>query len=237
VFTGGRPDLDVLFSQGIEFAEANGSWWMLAMAAGFAGAALSTTDPIAGEALVLRGSEAARQSGNPYVLGAVSIAHGRLHGLKGETNEAAEQFARASTRFAEIGDERLGLAARSDLAHALRRGGRRDEAKAIYRETIGGWIHLGHRGAVANQLENIGYLAIEDGSLEGAARLLGAAEAMREAAGSPMAFDEAPEFAAQVDGLKARLDDAALAPAWQAGRSMTLAEAVAFARETLASGA
>ena len=101
----------------------------------------------------------------------------------------------ASARFAEIGDIRLGLAARSDLAHAYRRGGRLDEAEALYRETISGWVHLGHRGAVANQLENIAYLAIERDRPERAARLLGAAEAMREAADAAMAFDEAPELA------------------------------------------
>ena len=65
----------------------------------------------------------------------------------------------------ELGDDRFVLAARSDMAHALRRGGRLDEAIALYRETIGGWVHLGHRGAVANQLENIAYVAVERGRL------------------------------------------------------------------------
>jgi hypothetical protein len=53
----------------------------------------------------------------------------------------------------------------------------------LYRETIGGWVHLGNRGAVANQLENVAYVAIERGRLERAARLLGAAEMIREVAG------------------------------------------------------
>ena len=68
-------------------------------------------------------------------------------------------FAVAIQRFTELGDERMALASRSDLAHALRRGGRLDDALAMYRETIGGWVHLGHKGAVANQLENVAYLS------------------------------------------------------------------------------
>ena len=69
-----------------------------------------------------------------------------------------------SGSFTELGDTRFALASRSDLAHALRRGGRLDEAMAMYRETIGGWVHLGQKGAIANQLENIAYVEVERGS-------------------------------------------------------------------------
>ncbi|HET7472008.1 MAG TPA: AAA family ATPase [Candidatus Limnocylindrales bacterium] len=230
VFTGGRPDLMDLFAEGIELAAANNVSWMLGMAAGFAGAAVAGQDPDAALVLVLRAEEAARASGNPYVLGAVSMAYGRVLGQLGETNAAAGQFANATARFAEIGDERLGLAARSDLGHALRRGGRFDEAMAIYRETIGGWIHLGHRAAVANQLENIAFLAIEAGRLERAARLLGAAEAIRTAVDAPMALEEGPEYERYVARLRDGLDPTAVSAAWDAGKALSLGDAVTFAR-------
>ena len=157
------------------------------------------------------------------------MAHGRLLGRTGRTDEAAERFATAVTRFSEIGDVRLSLAAKSDLGHALRRGGRLEEAEAVYHETIGGWVRLGHRGAVANQLENVAYIAVDRNDPERAARLFGAAEAMREVAESPMAFDEAPEYAEFVERLRPVLEPAEFANAWQAGRSMTMAEALAFA--------
>src|SRR5215212_8825196 len=180
VFTGASADLQGLLAEGMELASASSSWWMLAMAAGFAGAASADTDLAAAEDLVGRAEDAARRAANPYVIGAVSIAHGRLLGRIGRTDEAAERLAIAIARFAEIGDERLGLAARSDLAHALRRGGRFAEAMPIYRETIGTWVYLGQRGAIANQIENVADLAIEEGRAERAARLLGAAESIRE---------------------------------------------------------
>jgi hypothetical protein len=162
-------------------------------------------------------------------LGAVAIAQGRWLGKSGDMNGAAASFRVAVERFQELGDERFVLAARSDLAHAFRRGGRRDEARTLYGETIGGWVHLGHRGAVANQLENIAYLEIEDGRLERAARLLGAAAAIREAAQAAMAFDEEPEFAAYGRRLAETQDAATLAANTAAGRAMSLREAVAFA--------
>src|SRR5262249_7976726 len=133
-------------------------------------------------------------------------------------------------RFAEIGDVRLGLASRSDLAHALRRGGRLDEAMAVYAETIGGWVHLGHRGAGANQLENIAFLDLERGRIDRAPRLLAAAEAIREAAEAPMAFDEAPELEDYVRRLRATGPAEEIDAGWGAGRELTLAEAVALAR-------
>jgi len=230
VFTGGAVDLPQVFDVGIELAGATGNWWMLAMTSGFAGAGLAMTRPADGERLVEEAEAAATRANNPYATGAVAIAHGRLLGRQGRTDEAAERFAFASARFAEIGDERLALAARSDYAHALRRGGRLDEAAALYPETIAGWVHLGHRGAIANQLENIGYIAIERGQGERAARLLGAAEAIREASDAPMAFDEGPEYAEFLERLRALIDPAPLDAAWAAGRAMTLAESLAFVR-------
>ena len=121
------------------------------------------------------------------------MAQGRTLGRHGKTDDAVAAFGVAIERFMELGDERFVLACRSDLAHALRRGGRLDEALALYHETIGGWVHLGHKGAIANQLENIAYIDIEQGDSDRAVRLLGAADAIREAAEARMAFDEEPE--------------------------------------------
>ena len=99
----------------------------------------------------------------------------------------------------------------------------------LYRETIGGWVHLGHKGAVANQLENIAYVDTERGQTELAVRLLGAAEALRETADARMAFDEEPEYIAAVERLRAAMMPAAFEGAWAAGRSLSQADAVALA--------
>ncbi|MEO8463390.1 MAG: tetratricopeptide repeat protein, partial [Chloroflexota bacterium] len=201
-------------------------WWSLAFSAGFAGASLGAFDPVAGEALLQRGMDAARRSGSPYAIGAVSMAQGRSLGRMGQTDGAVEAFGVAIQRFMELGDDRFVLASRSDLAHALRRGGRLDEALALYGETIGGWTHLGHRGAVANQLENIAYAEIERGNHERATRLLGAAAAIRDSAQARMAFDEEPEFEEFEGRARAGLTPEVFDAAWAAGRALTQAEAV-----------
>jgi tetratricopeptide (TPR) repeat protein len=233
VFTGrsgpGGTVVRQLFEEGNQLAEELGEWWMLALSAGFAGASLGAFDPDGGAALLRRGVEAARRSGSPYVIGAVSMAQGRALGRQGETDAAVAAFGVAIQRFTELGDEWMALASRSDLAHALRRGGRLDDALAVYRETIAGWVHLGHKGAVANQLENVAYLLLERGTHDPAVRLLGAADAIREAADARMAFDEEPDYTAALDRLHAGMTEASFADAWAAGRAMSQPDAVAMA--------
>jgi hypothetical protein len=129
----------------------------------------------------------------------------------------------------EMGDRRFVLVARSDLAHALRRGGEIEEAEALYRETLHGWQHAGNRGAIANQLECFAFLSIAKGDPVGAARLFGAAEVIREVAGSAMVAAEQAEYDAAVGQLRASLDAALLDPAWAGGRRLTTDEAVAVA--------
>ena len=233
VFTGragpGGTDVRPIFEEAADLAEQTGQWWMLALAAGFAGASLGPFDPEGGASMLRRGVAAARRSGSPYAIGAVSMAQGRTLGRLGQTDESVAAFGVAIQRFMELGDDRFVLASRSDLAHALRKGGRLDEAIALYRETIAGWIHLGHKGAIANQLENIAYIDIVRAEPDRAVRLLGAADALREVSHARMAFDEEPEHAAALERLRTVMTEAALEEAWAAGRALSQSNAVALA--------
>lgn len=230
IFSGASDGIQALFTEATDLAEQSGDWWILSMAAGFSGAMLWETDHAAGEALVAKGVDAARRSGNPRAIGLAAMAQGQMLGDARRTGESVASYAIAIARFTEIGDERFALAAKSDLAHALRRGGRLGEARQIYEETIDGWVRLGHRGAVANQLENAAFLAIEEGQPDDAARFFGAAEAIRETSGAPMPFDEVAEFETFRSRLRAALEPAALGRAWAAGRALSVAEAVGLLR-------
>jgi predicted ATPase/class 3 adenylate cyclase len=219
------------FEAAAAFGEETGDWWLVAMALSFSGASLGAFTPEGGLESIRRGAEAAQRSGSPYAIAAVAMAQGRALGRMGQTDGAVTSFGVAIERFMELGDERFVLAAKSDLAHALRRGSRLDEATALYQETIAAWVHLGHRGAVANQLENVAYVEIERGRHDRAARLLGAAAAMREAANAAMAFDEEPEFEAYRARLREAMTGAAFDAATAAGRKLSLKDAVALAVE------
>jgi hypothetical protein len=63
-----------------------------------------------------------------------------------------------------------------------------------------------------------------------AARLLGAAAALRRAIGTPLAPMERPAHAMTVRAISGRLGAPAFAEAWRAGAALPLTEAVAEAR-------
>ena len=131
------------------------------------------------------------------------------------------------------GGSRRELRASSEVAgepaHSLRRAGATDEAEAEYRQTIRGWRHSGNRAAVANQLESLAFTALAKGDAVRMARLLGAAEALREVAGDPMPASERGEYDAEVARLHAQLDPQTLNDARTHGRAPSMEDAVTFA--------
>ncbi len=99
----------------------------------------------------------------------------------------------------------------------------------MYRETIRSWQHLGSRGAIANQLEGFGFLAVARGDASRAARLLGAAESLRERAGAVMLGPERVEYERYLGQLRGALEDAQLERDWSTARALSMEEAIAFA--------
>ncbi len=186
-------------------------------------------DPAAADVHLQAAMAQARRTGNPFVIGFTAIGRARILSRTGRLAEAIPLFDEAFAVFADLPDTYFGLMARSELAHVLRLGGRLDEAEALYRETVHGWEHVGNRGAIANQLECFGYVSVGRGDAERAARLLGASEALREAASAGMMPWERRDFDAALAGLRTALDPASLEAAWASGRAMDATAAIAFA--------
>ena len=232
VFSGQRAGINKLLDELVDLADSRGDWWTLAMiqtSYAYAEVMDDRHDLAAADARLREATKAADRSRNPFVIAYVAGSLGDWSGMTGRTAEAREWLGRAMAAWQEMGDRRFVLVARSDLAHALRRGGEIEEAEALYRETLHGWQHAGNRGAIANQLECFAFLSIVKGDPVRAARLFGAAEAIREVAGSAMVAAEQAEYDAAVGQLRASLDAALLDPAWAEGRRLATDEAVAVA--------
>jgi predicted ATPase/class 3 adenylate cyclase len=229
IFTGDRDDALRYLDEVIRLATELGDQYILAFTAGGVAGNLALHDPVAAARLTEIGLEAARRSGNPQAIALVSMGQGRQLARDGRFDEARALMQAAIDRFAETGDERLREAARSELAHTARRSGDLDGAMEQYRVSIHGWVRSGNRGAVAHQLENVAFVLVARGSTEDAARLLGAAAALREAADSPMMRIEQVEHDGWVERLRASADPAAVDAGIAAGRTLTMAEAVELA--------
>jgi ATP/maltotriose-dependent transcriptional regulator MalT len=230
LFSGSGQDASRIAEETLRLATEGDDPWTLAMV--HLGITLETAGrgDIAGARRELAAATAdAERSGNPFVIAFAALTRGRMAGMLRDTAEARQAFGLAGELYQEIGDRRFVLIARSDLGHALRRGGELDEAAALYGETIRHWQRLGNRAAVANQLESLAFLALARNEYQRSAQILGAAEVVRTAVDAPMLPFEEIEYAESIKALHAALEPAAFDKAWRQGAEMPMNEAIDFA--------
>ena len=104
-----------------------------------------------------------------------------------------------------------------------------EAAKALYKESLALCQAAGNQRGVATCLEELAEVAGAQGQAEWAVRLLGAAEAQRQATDFPIEAINRPGYDRSLLAARAQLDEAAFAAAWAAGRAMTLDGAIAYA--------
>ena len=152
--------------------------------------------------------------------------------LTREISEAERFYLLAIEGNEKLGNQRLATTGRSELGHLYRHEGRRDDAAAIYRQTILSWQEQGHQAAVAHQLECFAYLAIEVERFNHAALLLGAAEITRERTNSPSTEpEEITEKEHTLSRLNEEIGGGELDRLINKGKLMSLDDAVALALE------
>lgn len=84
---------------------------------------------------------------------------------------------------------------------------------------------------IAQTLEQFARVAIGQAQPERAARLWGAAQALREIIGAQIPSGERSIYDHAVAAARAQLKEAAFAAAWAEGRDMTRKQAIAYALE------
>ena len=171
----------------------------------------------------------ARESGSLWGITISSLVLAELAARRGERDAAAARVQEAMPLLEPLRDRFLVSFMRSRCAHVERHIGCLDEALAIYRDTIVTFHEAGNRPAMAHELECFAFIARAQGDFPRAARLLGAAEALREGVGVPMTGMERIEYDREVAALREQMAPADVDAAWAAGRKMTMDEAIAYA--------
>jgi tetratricopeptide (TPR) repeat protein len=151
--------------------------------------------------------------------------------MRGNFAEARSRFEACLPLFTELKDRHRLAMVHSELAHLERRQGHFAQAKPLYRETIQEWQRIGHRAAIAHELECFAFIAKAQEEDQRAARLFGAAESLRENINIPMNPPEHVDYDREVSDLRANMDDAAFARAWAEGRVLTMEQAIEYALE------
>jgi hypothetical protein len=88
---------------------------------------------------------------------------------------------------------------------------------------------IGAREVVAIVLETLAWVTAASDQAELAARLGGAAEALREVIGAPVPPDERADHEQAMQAMRQALGEAGFAAAWAAGRMLPLETAIAEA--------
>lgn len=191
----------------------------------FTGGDLAQAKAYLAEAQSLRGEASSRWADYTYMFGTA-----RLAGLLGDIEQAREMFKQSAEAAEKMGNMRIVYSSHSEMAHILRRAGEIDEALTAYRQVLPKWQELGHRGAVAHELECIAFILNQKNQPERTVRLLAAAEGIRQVTESTMTTLEQKEYDQVVAGLNTLLGSD-FKRLWAEGRAMSIEEAIQLALE------
>lgn len=172
-----------------------------------------------------------RATGLPLATGMTVLGLARIAAVMGRWDEARAGFHEAAGLVRELRDPGMVATIQSEQAHLERRTGQTAEAERLYQQCLDTFHRLGQYGSVAHELECLAFIARAQDQLPRAARLLGAAEALRETMTMPMTGYERTEYEREVAELSLRLEPSDFTLHWREGRSMTPDQAVAFALE------
>jgi tetratricopeptide (TPR) repeat protein len=181
------------------------------------------------KALYEEGLALARDLGGAALLGAYLISLGDEYLLEGNTERATELNAEA----AELFRERKGAlqAALNNLGWAALIRGDSPKAERLLEESLVMCREQGDRLTGSDSIEGLACAAGARGATERAARLFGAAEALREVAGYQQSSRARTLRAPYLAAIRSRVDGTTWTAAWDEGRSMTFEDAIAYSLE------
>jgi tetratricopeptide (TPR) repeat protein len=159
----------------------------------------------------------------------IEFGFARLASLLGDIQKARALFMQSAETAQRTGNMRLVYSCHSELAHMLRRHGEINEALELYTELLPQWKELGHRSAVAHELECVAFILLQKDLADRALTLLGAAEALRAAIDSTMTQPERVEYEHVISALHAQVDENKSSRRWATGRLMDMNQAIEYA--------
>ncbi len=141
---------------------------------------------------------------------------------------AASLYARALAISRDLGDRRAIARTLTHLADAVILQRDVARARSLYAESLEIRDALGDKPGIASALERLAW-ASTGGDPDRAARLLGAAQALRQAIGASLNPPAQEDYDRNLASLQRRLGEERFKAAWEQGRKMTAEDAVTYA--------
>jgi tetratricopeptide (TPR) repeat protein len=173
----------------------------------------------------------ARESGQTHIIAMFVHDLAGVATDQGDHAGAAALLDEALSLWRARGDSWAIGNALKNLGKAARVVGDIPRGAATYREAVTLFAEHGDRGQVAACLEGLAHLATVGGEPEQAARLFGAAEALYETTGVQLPIFDPNAYEPTLAAIRAAVDEARIAAAWAAGRTLPLEHAVAEAMD------
>jgi DNA-binding CsgD family transcriptional regulator len=186
---------------------------------------LTTAMPFYEEALALH-----RATSDQGDVGGALANLGLTVGLTGDYARAASLLEEAITLCDSAGEQRTAAIARLSLGEVVRMQGEPMRAALLLADALGRFQRMGDTtGGIAECWEGLAGVAATSDPVR-AARLLGAADALRERLGHPLAPALNPRYEATVSTVRSALEQAVFTAAWEAGSRLAVEQAAAGAR-------
>jgi tetratricopeptide (TPR) repeat protein len=148
---------------------------------------------------------------------------------RGDLDRARQLYEEALELQRKSGDTQSIAIYLGNLGEVARDQGDMAGASAYYRESLHLWDQLKDRWNITATLDGMASLAIAAGQPDRAARLLGAAAGLRDAAGAALPANERADHERHVAAVRDMLGEEVLGEIWATGHSLTLDNAVAEA--------
>jgi predicted ATPase/Tfp pilus assembly protein PilF len=181
--------------------------------------------------IALKSQEIARELGDPWLEGLSHALFGEVARNRGDYREAQAQYAKSLTLARQAGDERNMVFMLHNLGQVAQRQGDYTQAQELHSEALRLQSRVGSSRSVAFGLENLADIARACAKPIKAARLLGAADALRHSAGCPVENTELPFYSGIISQVRAALDQHSFTFAWAEGYALTLQQAITYALE------
>ena len=178
------------------------------------------------------GVELLRPLGDTWYLGTslLNLATATMHA--GDPHGADAMLEEAGSIYSEVGDRHFVARCTGYLGHAALLRGDVERAGERFADSLTAFVEFGDRGGIAEGLEGMSAVAAGGGDPIRAARIAGAADALRATyAGSPYPHDRAAvePYLARARG---DVEEGAWTAAWAEGREMPVDEAIQLALAT-----
>ncbi len=149
----------------------------------------------------------------------------------GDWAHTVELYAESLALYREVGDKAITIETLHDLGGAVLHQGDVLRAAACFAEGLALSRELGDRSGIALSLAGMAGVASVQGYPERSAQLFGTAEALFASMSLVVAPVHRAEYDRNHEIARAQLGEDAFAAAWEAGRAMTIEQAIAYALE------